>query len=216
MSQIRNIIFDFDGTLVDTAPLIIATMQETISLLGLPPKSAEECKATIGLRLGEIPGVLWPERVGLGEIFADNYRRIFDRLKRPLAVKCFPGVTDGLRLLHRRGLGLAIASSRNHKSLAEYVEQFDLGDCFGMLVGGDDVSNGKPAPDPVLSILDRLGWRAEETLTVGDAAVDILMGKGGGTLTCAVTYGNGTEQELASAHPDYTVSCFASLIEITV
>lgn len=213
MKRIRNIIFDFDGTLVDTAPLIIRTMQETMRHMALPMKTDEECKATIGLRLEEIPSVLWPELPGIGEEYALNYRKNFDRLKRPIGVSCFPEVVATLQSLHKAGFRMAIASSRNRSSLEEYVTQFGLGDCFNMVVGGDDVANGKPAPDPVLTIIDRLGWHADETLTVGDAPVDILMGRAAGTWTCAVTYGNGTHDKLEAARPDSIIDSFAQLLE---
>ena len=66
----KNLIFDFDGTLVDTAPLIVSTMQATIREMGLPPKSDEECRATIGLRLEESPSVLWSGGEGLRTKYA--------------------------------------------------------------------------------------------------------------------------------------------------
>lgn len=213
MTSIKNIIFDFDGTLVDTAPIIIHTMQETIHQMGLPPKTEKECRATIGLRLEEIPSVLWRELQGIGSEYVKNYRKIFDKVKHTLNVSCFPGVAETLHLLHNCGIRMAIASSRSHKSLEEYVNQFGLTDCFDMLVGGDDVAKGKPAPDPILKIIDRLEWKPKETLTVGDAAVDIQMGKAAGTTTCAVTYGNGTPTELESSHPVYTISNFPGLIK---
>ena len=216
MVNIKNVVFDFDGTLVDTAPLIVKTMMQTISEMGLPSRTETECRATIGIRLAEIPHTLWPEREGIGDEYARVYRKIFDELKRPLGVSCFPGVIETLRELQRNGVGMAIASSRSHSSLAEYVDLFALEEIFVMLVGGDDVSHGKPAPDPVLRITETLRWNPVETLTVGDAAVDILMGKGAGTKTCAVTYGNGTRAELSSANPDYMISDFRELTKIII
>ena len=210
----RNIVFDFDGTLVDTAPLIIKTMQATIHELGLPERSEEECRASIGFRLEEIPSVLWPEIKDLSATYAHTYRRIFDKLKRPLRVTCYPGVVDTLRKLHEDGYRMAIASSRSHASLEEYIELFQLSDCFSMLVGGNDVEHGKPAPDPVLAILKAMDWKASETLTVGDAPVDILMGKAAGTRTCAVTYGNSTLEALQSASPDFIIDSFPKLMEV--
>lgn len=211
MAEIRNIIFDFDGTLVDTAPLIIATMQSAIREMELPAKSEAECRATIGLRLEEIPTVLWPEIKGLSTTYAATYRRIFEELKRPLNVECFPGVVSTLRLLHDKGYRMAIASSRSHRSLDEYVELFGLSDCFSMLIGGNDVVNGKPSPDPVLKILHAQAWQAPESLTVGDAPVDILMGNAAGTLTCAVTYGNGNSDQISAANPDFIINSFDCL-----
>lgn len=209
----RYVIFDFDGTLADTAPLIVATMQASMRELELPERSAEECRATIGLRLEEIPAVLWPEVPDMGERYSATYRRIFDELKRPLAVSCFPGVTETLRELRRLGYGMAIASSRNRESLREYAEGFGLTDCFDMLVGGDDVSRGKPAPDPVLKICGEMGWRPEECLVVGDAVFDLEMGRNAGARTCGVTYGNQSRAELATASPDGMIDSIAELLD---
>lgn len=214
MINIRNFIFDFDGTLVDTAPLIIRTMQAAIKELNLPARNDDECRATIGLRLEEIPSVLWPEIYGLSATYAATYRRIFDELKRPSNVECFPEVIDTLRLLHENSYRMAIASSRSHKSLSEYVALFGLSNCFSMLIGGNDVVKGKPSPDPVLKILDTQKWQASETLTVGDAPVDILMGKAAGTQTCAVTYGNGSCDDLTATRPDFIISSFGRLLTL--
>lgn len=214
MTQIKNIIFDFDGTLVDTAPLIVKTMQTVIREMDLPDRTVAECRATIGLRLEEIPAALWPELTDIGAEYARTYRRIFDELKSPLNVSCFPGVLETLGVLHPSGYRMAIASSRSSQSLKEYVELFGLGKCFSMLVGGNDVSCGKPDPEPVQTILDAKGWSAGETLVVGDAVVDIQMGKAAGTQTCAVTYGNGTEAELKTSCPDYVISDFHAIYAI--
>lgn len=214
MKQIRNLIFDFDGTLVDTAPLIVATMQSAIRELGLPTHSDAECRATIGLRLEEIPAVLWPGNDMAAREYAAAYRRIFDILKRPLEVKSFPGVIDTLGKFNTAGANMAIASSRSHRSLQEYTDMFGLTDSFSMLVGGDDVAKGKPSPDPVLKILETCGWEADETLTVGDAPVDIMMGKAAGTLTCAVTYGNGNQKDLNASGPTFMIDSFAALLPL--
>lgn len=214
MIQIKNIIFDFDGTLVDTAPLIVKTMQAAIREMNLPERTEAECRATIGLRLEEIAAVLWPELTDIGAEYARIYRRIFDELKRPLNVNCFSGVVKTLGTLHDSGYRMAIASSRSRQSLEEYVEFFKLGKCFSMLVGGNDVTYGKPDPELVHTILDAKGWSAGETLVVGDAAVDIQMGKAAGTRTCAVTYGNGSETELKTSYPDYLISDFHAILAI--
>lgn len=216
MKKTNNIIFDFDGTLVDTAPLIVKTMISTIEELNLPKRSESECKLTIGLRLEDVPAMLWPEKDNLSLIFANTYRRLFDELKRPLDVKCFPDVINTLQDLYKAGVRMAIASSRSHKSLEEYISLFELDKCFCQLVGGNDVTNGKPSPEPVLTILEQQNWIADETLTVGDATVDIMMGKTAGTQTCAVTYGNGIFEELKATNPDYLIDSFADLRDFII
>lgn len=210
----RNIIFDFDGTLVDTAALIIETMHRTISALGLPEKSDPECKAMIGYRLEEIPSILWPDIPGIAQSYVTEYRRIFNSIKHKYRIRPYPHVFDTLTELHRKGIRMAIASSRSKASLQEYCSELHIIDCFRMLVGGGEVKNGKPAPDPVNLILSTQGWNKAETLVVGDMNVDILMGKRAGTATCGVTYGNGTIAELRQAGADYIISDFAALTAI--
>lgn len=212
IKKAKNLIFDFDGTLVDTAPLIVSTMQATIREMGLPPKSDEECRATIGLRLEEIPSVLWNGGEGLSTKFAATYRRLFDELKRPIKVECFAGVDEGLRKLRAHGYGIAIAGSRSHKSLDEYVSDFGWGGLLDAVIGGNDVEHGKPAPDAVYVICNRLGWNPEECLVTGDAIYDILMGKNAGSMTCGVAYGNQTREQLMCANPDWIVDKFNELV----
>ncbi len=214
MAQVKNIIFDFDGTLVDTAPLIIKTMQAAMRVMNLPVRDNNECRAVIGLRLEDIPAILWPDIPAIGNEFSKTYRSIFDELKHPLNVACFPKVTKTLRFLLSEGYGLAVASSRNHKSLNEFLRLFGISDCFSTVIGGDDVENGKPEPDTILKILDLEGWNSTETMIVGDAEFDIIMGKKAGVMTCGVTYGNGSYKELNAANPDFIIPRFDNLISI--
>lgn len=212
--EIKHLIFDFDGTLVDTAALIVATLQQTARRLDLPPRDEAACRSVIGLRLEEIGTALWPQTADplpLNQRFAAGYRQIFEELKGSYRVSCFPGVEATLHRLHAAGYGMAIASSRSHRSLADYVAAFGLGACFEMVVGGDDVAHGKPAPDPVLKILEAQQWAPQQTLVVGDMAVDIQMGRRAGCHTCGVTYGNGTGQELRAAKADRLLAAFPRL-----
>ena len=211
---IKNIIFDFDGTLADTSALIVATIQTTIQQLGLPEKTEPECQSVIGLRLEEVASVLWPDIADLNESFAACYRQTFEALKSAYRVTCYPGVIALLQQLRAAGYGLAIASSRGHRSLAAYTDEFGITDNFSLLIGGDDVAVGKPAPDPVLAILAAQHWSAAETLTVGDMAVDIQMGRRAGTRTCGVTYGNGSRPELEAAGADWIIDHFPDLLSV--
>lgn len=124
----RNIIFDFDGTLVDTAALIIETMHRTISALSLPDKSDEECKAIIGYRLEEIPSILWPEIPDLAQRYATVFREIFNSIKDSFKIRLYQHVFDTLTELNHKGIGMAIASSRSKASLQEYCSELHIAD----------------------------------------------------------------------------------------
>lgn len=206
------VILDFDGTLADTAAVIIRTMQATISELELPFRTDEQCAAMIGLRLVEIPSVLFPECSIEGDIYARTYRRLFHEFNSEDAVRIYPNVVDTLKTLMSKGIILTIASSRSHASLAEYVENLGLSSLISYILGADDVDKGKPDPEPVNKTLKRFGISPEETIVVGDTSFDIQMGKNAGTRTCGVTYGNGSRESLSDA--DRIIDDFGKLLNI--
>lgn len=212
MSSVRMVILDFDGTLADTAAVIIRTMQATISELELPFRTDEQCAAMIGLRLVEIPSVLFPECSIEGEIYARTYRRLFHEFNSEDAVRIYPNVVDTLKTLMSKGIILTIASSRSHASLAEYVENLGLSSLISYILGADDVDKGKPDPEPVNRTLKRFGISPEDTIVVGDTSFDIQMGKNAGTRTCGVTYGNGSRESISDA--DRIIDDFGKLLNI--
>lgn len=207
----RNIIFDFDGTLADTAELTVETMHRTNRAMNLLDKSDAECRAMIGYRLEEIPSILWPDMPDLSERYAAVFREIYKSTKEDFKVRVYPGVHDTLTNLKLSGIKMAVASSRSKVSLMELCSELNIIDYFQMVVSGGDVKNGKPAPDPVNLVLATQEWDRAETLVVGDMNVDILMGKAAGTATCGVTYGNGSVSELRDAGAAYLISDFSEL-----
>ena len=210
MENVRIMILDFDGTLGDTAGVIVKTMQATIKELGLPSRSDEQCAAMIGLRLIEIPPVLFPECELDGEYYASTYRRLFHDFNTDGAVELYPNVLETLVELKKRGISLTIASSRSKASLTEYVSALGLESVISFVLGADDVKDGKPAPEAVNRTLEKFGFLPEEALVVGDTTFDIQMGKAAGTRTCGVTYGNGSRESLADA--DRLIDDFGELL----
>ncbi len=209
----KYIILDFDGTIGDTQALIVKTLQQTMQQLGLAVQSAEAYAKTIGLRLDEAFGALFPTMTAAETQYcAETYRRIFEENKKEMIVSAFPHVVETIRQLHAQGKVLAIASSRNSASLTGYIEQLHIGDAIACIVAGEDVAHAKPAPDMVYKVLETLHGKKEEALMVGDMQYDIDMGRNAGIKTCGVTYGNGTREELMNA--DYVIDDFADLIAI--
>lgn len=212
MDGIKIVILDFDGTLADTTSVIINTMQAVIKELGLPGRSVAECEATIGLRLTDIPSVLFPGSGNIGEVYAETYRKLFRVYNIPGAVTLFPNVLSTLAQLKEDGVVLTIASSRSRASLKHYVAGLGLSPFIDYILGADDVEEGKPNPEPVLNTLSKYGFSPEEALVVGDTAFDIIMGRSAGTYTCAVTYGNGKRDAFTGA--DYIIDDFCELCRL--
>ena len=223
----KYIIFDFDGTIGDSQSLIVKTLQDTMRARKLEVKSDEACAKTIGLRLDEAFVSLFGMSAEEGMECAATYREIFLDNKKTMIVQPFPHVIETLRALHRQGFILGMASSRNHCSLDGYVKQMQLENIFSSIVAGDDVEHVKPAPDMVFKALgEMLGMKnpvtsveAEkfkdilaEALVVGDMNFDVDMAHHAGCKACAVTYGNGTREQLASA--EFIIDDFAELLEL--
>ena len=209
------VIFDFDGTLCDTRKTIVRTLWMTMEKLCLPVVDEDVCAATIGLPLSESFRTIFPSlTVEQAEECAGVYREIFEENKKTLVPTVFPKVTETLIELRRRGFTLSIASSRFNRSLMDFVKDFGFDKEISLVLGADNVTKAKPDPEPVLLTLRKLGFRAGETLVVGDMPFDILMGRRAGTKTCGVTYGNSSREELAGSGADYIIDDFASLLEL--
>ena len=207
------IIFDFDGTLGDTRRNIVTTMQMTIAELHLPNRSEEECAATIGLPLAECFRTLFPDiQDELIPRCAETYRRFFNENLKTIQPEAFPGVVETLSVLHQIGFTLTIASSRSRNSLTELTQNMGIANYISYILGADDVKEAKPKPEPVLKTLADMHYDASQALVVGDMAVDIQMGANAGTMTCGVTWGNGTRDELVQAGADYIIDNIGELI----
>lgn len=211
--MIRNIILDFDGTIADTQALIVKTLQKTMAQHALPILPADVCAKTIGLRLDESFAALFPHLTpDEAKACAASYRIIFDENKKTIRVQPFPNVIPTILQLHDLGHSIAIASSRSRESLLAYVEQMRLQQAISAIVAADDVSRVKPDPEMALKALAQIGGEPQDTIVVGDMIFDIQMGKSAHMKTCAVTYGNGTPDQLASA--DYVIDDFKLLLPI--
>ena len=210
----KLIILDFDGTLADTQPLILRSLQGTIAELGLPSRTDAECASIIGLPLKECFVKLLDADDTLAERCCEVYRRLFDEYNHPGTVTLFPHVEETLHELHRRGIQLAICSSRARATLDRFVLTFGFEQLVQAVVSADDVQRGKPYPDPALRVLELTGCKAEEALMVGDASYDILMGRAAGCHTCGVTYGNQTAAQLRDAGADYLIDNFQELLTL--
>lgn len=212
----KLLIFDFDGTIADTQSIITKTMMMTIDELHLEKRTAEQCRAMIGLPLAEafitLLGIDW----ATADACAETYRRIFEMNNVPGAVGLFPHVAETMRHLAAEGCTLTIATSRHHASVERFLSELGLLDCVSYILGADDVERAKPDPFPVLKTLSDLHFAPEEALVIGDTSFDILMGGRAGVCTCGVSYGNGTVEQLQEAHADYIIDDFSQLYDIVM
>jgi len=214
--MLKLIILDFDGTLGDTRANIVQTMRRTLERLGYPIPDEPTIAATIGVPLEKgfeqmLPGIS-PADVAL---CAATYREIFEKCRKEMIPDLFPHVKETLEALKENGFILTVASSRSYGSLKQFLQEMGIAPYISYVLGANSVTHAKPHPEPVLKTMADLGYAPDETLVVGDMPVDILMGKGAGARTCAVTYGNASREELAAAGADLIIDDFSELTAIS-
>lgn len=203
----RGVVFDLDGTLVDSLPDIVASFQHAFTTVGLAPPADAEVRALIGQPLEAMYLCFAPAHVpALVAAYREHYPRNFVNRSRP-----FPGVTDVLVELRARGYRLAVATTKRTDMARRFVDALGLGAALDHVQGTDGFPH-KPAPDVVHRALAALGTGG--TWMVGDTAFDVEAGRAAGLRTYAVTWGTHAESELAAARPDELQPDLARLLAL--
>jgi pyrophosphatase PpaX len=185
------VLFDLDGTLIDSGPIILASMRHaSLTVLGLEPDE-ERVRAAIGG-----PGLIAQMR-DLDPDRVDDLVAAYRAHNEPLhaTLEAFEGIFEMLAELDRRGHRLGIVTAKRVATVELAFERFPLlRDLSEVLVGAEDTQRHKPDPEPVLEALRRLGAAPEDAAYVGDSPFDIRAGKAAGAFAIAVGWGG--------IHPD--------------
>jgi len=208
MKPIRLIIFDLDGTLVNTLEDITQSVNFTLARLGRPLLSLD----TVRQYVGDGMEMLLTRSLGGHAGLLEEAKGIYtNHQSRNLVVssRLYPGVRETLE--HFRSLPLAVVTNKTLEFSEPLLEQLGIRPYFGMIIGADAGLPLKPAPDAFLSIMRNLAVPKEHTVVVGDGTTDIRAGKAAGITTCAVTYGFRSEEELRRAGPDHIIHDFSEL-----
>lgn len=201
LSDVRLVVFDCDGTLVDSAHLIVAAMQTALARCGVPVAESEAIRRTIGLSLVEAVGALLPgaaaaERVAAVSHYRDAFRALVGRpdLRPPL----FPGVRQMLEELAAGGCLIGIATGKSRQGIQRTLAEHDLDHLFVTVRTGDD-GPGKPHPGMLCAALADVGAEPSEALVIGDTTFDILMARQAGVAAIGVSWGYHPTAELRAA-----------------
>jgi phosphoglycolate phosphatase len=205
------LVFDWDGTLIDSAGTIVWCIQSACRDLGLPVPDDARASHVIGLGLGDalayaIPG-LAPGEYGL---VVERYRHHF-RSRDP-QIPLFPGTEAMLAGLRARGHVLAIATGKSRAGLARALDNTGLRPLFASSRCADQCAP-KPAPDMLLELMDELGTTDTNTLMIGDTVHDLQMAAHAGVPAVAVSYGAHPRADLTALAP---IACAASVAELTL
>jgi phosphoglycolate phosphatase len=208
---LKLIIFDLDGTLVDSRVDIMNAVNYAVSLYSLEPMSLEETTTLVGEGVTRLIAKLLEKRKLHLDMSALVARFESYYSAHPVShTTLYPGVPETLRFLHN--YRKAVISNKFRSIALKVLEELQLSQYFDEVAGVDTFPERKPSPLPILRILDKFAARPEETLIVGDSIYDMQAGRASGTKTVAVTYGYGSPG--FSDNADFVITEFPQLIDV--
>jgi pyrophosphatase PpaX len=209
--MIDTILFDLDGTLLDTNELIIQSFLHALQVHELAPVLREDIVAQMGKPLRE-QIALFSKRTEVDDLVG-TYRE-FNLRKHDDMVQIFPHVKETLASLYAQGIKLGVVTSKIRLTVARGLELFELMPYLSAIVTSDDVSQPKPHPESVLLALSRLDAKPENTLMVGDSQFDLLSAHGAGVRSAGVAWSLQGEAVLRQFNPAYILHDMSDLLEI--
>jgi len=204
----KTVLFDLDGTLVDSLPGVINSFRYGFAALGMPAPNAVAVRAEVGKPLEEMYASFAPaEQVAaLCTCYREHYVKHFTDQTRP-----YPGVTELLAQLRQAGYKTAVATTKQSWMATRLLSALGLDQLIDHIQGTDGFPH-KPAPDVILRALQTLG--GEGLWIVGDTVTDLAAGKAAGLKTYAVSWGTHDAATLASAYPDMLSDTLTPLLAL--
>lgn len=205
------LVFDWDGTLMDSTAVIAGSMRDACADLGLPVPGESEARHIIGLGLTQAIACLQPQlpQEQYPPLIA-RYRQHF--LSRDQDLVLFDGVAQTIPRLHNAGHWVAVATGKNRNGLDRALDQSGLRDYFHATRCAEECFS-KPHPAMLHELMDVLDVPPERTLMIGDTSHDLMMARNAGVASVAVSYGAHSKEELHEYRPLHLVHTFAELAD---
>lgn len=193
-----TVLFDLDGTLADTIPLIVASYQHAFRTVLAEEVEEARARAWIGRPL--LPALL-EEAPDHGHEL-DRVYRAWNLANTARLIQRYAGVPEMLQALADAGVRCAVATSKRRETARLALEGVGIDDVIEVVAGLEDTTRHKPEPDPLLHAAATLGVEPATCVYVGDATVDVLAARAAGMAAVAVTWGAGERAALVAAGPD--------------
>jgi pyrophosphatase PpaX len=207
--RFRIVLFDLDGTLIDSGPIILASMQHAVTTVLGREIPADELQMSIGGQgiVAQMRAIDEPHADALLEAYKEHNDGLHETLE------AFEELLAVLPRLKAEGRRLGIVTAKRHRTVGLALDRFPaLADAFDVVVGFEDTSRHKPDPEPVLLAVEKLGGAPDESVYVGDSPFDIGAAKAAGVFAVAVGWGGiHPDDRLRHAGPDALVHTAAEL-----
>lgn len=211
--KIKAVLFDFDGTIMDTNDIIIKSWQHTFLTVEGKERPLDAITSSFGEPLSITMKNLFPDKDT--EEMVNTYRN-YQRHIYTDKINMFPGITELISELKLRSYQLGIVTSRLWESTRQGLYKFDIAHMFDAVVSAEDTTVHKPDPAPCLICLDKLGIRPEEAIFVGDSKFDVLCAKNAGVQSVLVGWSICVSEEEKEGiyKPDYFIERPEELLDI--
>ena len=210
MHSIDTVLFDLDGTLIDSSEGVVRSFNYVFQRIGVPLPDPAAIKATIGYPLRE------SFRQFTDHDFDECYRLFQEKANEVLVPSAFllPGVEDTLHHLFDRGYRLGVATTKNRGHLVGILERLNVARYFQEVSGGDEVKRVKPDPEILRLTLRKLNRTPETSVYVGDTVLDVRAARGAGMTAISVLGGTSLREEIEDEAPDLIIDGIAGLIPL--
>jgi pyrophosphatase PpaX len=210
--QTSTVLFDLDGTLIDSIALILESYRHTMAEHGLAEVSDDRWRAGIGtpLRVQLAPWARDPQHL---EALVQTYRRYnLDNHDRMITV--FPGVPEMVHAVAAHGCRIGVVTSKTREGSLRGLRLAGLESLIDAMVCADEVDNPKPHPEPVTKAVRLLGGKAESTIFVGDSIHDMVAGRAAGVEIGAALWGPFGRSDLEASLPDVWLEKPLELVDL--
>lgn len=205
-----GILFDLDGTLIDTSNLIIKSFRHTFKVHYNRDVADADVVAFFGKPLKDAMEYLGPDKVDdLIKTFREYNLEKHDEL-----ATSFDGVAEAIQALYQAGIKMAVVTSKTQKTALRGLKLFNLHHFFEAIIGVEQCEHHKPHPEPVLTALSQLDLQPKDCLMVGDSPFDLASAKSAGVGTVAVKWTRVPWETLLAEKPDYMIESLLDLVSI--
>lgn len=212
MPRYDTILFDLDGTLIDSVDLIVESYRHAFRVHRLPEQSRETILAGIGRTLKAVFGEMTDDPARI-EAWIATYRE-YNLAHHDAMVHPFPGAVAAVHALRAKGHRLGLVTSKNRSGAERGLAHVGLSGTMEVIVGADDVIHPKPHPEPVERALAALNAPTARCVFVGDSRHDIQSGRAAGVHTAGVTWGPFDRAALEQSAPDHICDTAEELLAI--
>ena len=212
---VRLIVFDLDGTLVDTFEDIAAAANHALGLVGRPPQDLSLIMSRVGGGGRNLMAKCLGEDATEQEIIrAFEGWRDYYKTHPCVHARAYPGVKETLEGLRLKGARLAVLSNKLHEITVEILRQLRLFECFDSIQGEAPPRPRKPDPAEILRLMQAYDIRREEVLVVGDGEADVQVARNAGVRVVGVSYGVNTAARLREMGAETVIARFRELLEL--